>query len=63
MRFQHVKSDISLMKVLIYADSRCKLQETHGDWVAKCMKFWLKKTENESSSVAPIRYCFQVLFL
>mmetsp|Transcript_7138 Transcript_7138/g.10631 ORF Transcript_7138/g.10631 Transcript_7138/m.10631 type:complete len:634 (-) Transcript_7138:208-2109(-) len=48
LRFQHIKSDISLTKVLIYADSRCRLQETHSDWVAKCIKFWNKK-ENKSN--------------
>ena len=33
----------------MYADSRCRLQETHSDWVAKCMKFWKKKQESEPS--------------
>lgn len=51
MRFQHVKSNIALMKVLIYADSRCKLPETHPDWVAKVMKSWNKNNETVQSGI------------
>lgn len=39
------------MKVLIYADSRCKLPETHPDWVAKVMKSWNKNNETVQSGI------------
>eukprot|EP01035_Chromulina_nebulosa_P034171 gene34171-45826_t len=53
LKFHHSKADIALTKVLMYADSRCRLPETHGDWVAKCMKFWSKKLESEPSKADP----------
>jgi hypothetical protein len=53
LKFHHSKADVALTKVLMYADSRCRLQETHSDWVAKCMKFWNKKQESEPSKSEP----------